>query len=173
MAFFRIKKIKGKEYVYVVENEWKAGSSRQRVKDYLGRVFRLDLKNDIDFKRFIKTDSIKNYIDGNGSSKIINDLLEWELFRFNVDKGIFSIDLIGKKIQKNERNVALLINEGFLCSLTLRGLFEFKPGEENTDAYLFARAFVEAGVKVPQEVFVGLFGKLHKNIEKRKSDFTW
>ena len=32
MAFFRIKKIKGNEYVYLVENEWKKKSSRQKSK---------------------------------------------------------------------------------------------------------------------------------------------
>lgn len=173
MAFFRIKKVKGKEYVYIVENEWKSGSSRQKVKGYLGKSYRFDLKNDVDFRQFIKADSVKSYIESNDNSKIINDLVEWELFRFGVDKSVFSIDLSNKKIQKGKKDVALLINEGFLCSLTLRNLLEFKLVDEHTDVYLFARAFVEAGIKVPQEVFVGLFEKLYKSAEKPKSDFTW
>ena len=171
--FFRIKKIKGKEYAYVVENEWGYGGSRQKVKEYLGRAYRFDLKNDIDFRQFVKADSIKGYIEGNDNSKIINDLLEWELFRFNVDKSVFSVDFGSKKIQKSRKDVVLLINEGFLCSLTLMSLLEFRPADEHTDSYRFARVFVEAGIKVPQEVFISLFEKLYKSAEKPKSDFTW
>lgn len=173
MVFFRIKKIKGNEYAYAVENEWKANTSRQKVKGYLGKAYRFDLKNDIDFKQFVKADSIKGYIEGNDKSKIINDLLEWELFRFDVDKSVFLIDFGNKKIRKSKRDVVLLINEGFLCSLTLMNLLEFKLADEHIDAYRFARVFVEAGIKVPQEVFVALFEKLYKSAEKPKSEFTW
>ena len=173
MVFVRIKKIKGKEYTYVVENEWKSRGSRQKVKGYLGKAHRFDLKNDVDFRQFIKVDSVKNYIEGNGSSKIINDLVEWELFRFNVDKSVFLIDFGSKKIQKGKKDAVLLINEGFLCSLTLTNLLEFKLLDERTDSYRFARVFVEAGIKVPHEVFVDLFEKLYKSAEKPKSDFTW
>ena len=173
VAFCRTKKIKGKEYAYIVENIWKHKSSRQKVKDYLGRAYRFELKNDVDFQQFVKTDDIKNYIESSDNSKILNDLIGWELFKFNIDKNKFSINLSNKKIQKNGKNVALLINEGFLCGITLKNLLEFEISDEHTDTYKFARAFVEAGIKVPHEVFVGLFGKLYKPIEKQKSDFTW
>jgi hypothetical protein len=53
--FFRIKKIKGKEYAYLVENEWKKNSSRQKVKQYIGRVYRLAQKNNLDFISFLKS----------------------------------------------------------------------------------------------------------------------
>ena len=173
MVFFRIKKVKEKEYAYLVENEWKSGTSRQKVKGYLGRAYKFNLKNDIDFRQFIKTDDIKNCIEGNDYIKIISDLVEWELFKFNVDRSVFSIDFANRKIQKNKKDVALLINEGFMCSLTLKNLFEFKLGNDETDVYRFARAFVEAGIKVPQEAFVNLFEKLYKSAEKPKSEFVW
>ena len=65
---------------------------------------------------------------------------------------------------QNGKNVVLLVNEGFMCSLTLSSIFEFKPeGDESKDGYRLARAFVEAGIKVPQDVFIGLFGKLFKH----------
>lgn len=172
MVFFRIKKIKGNEYAYAVENEWKAGSSRQKVRGYLGKVYRLDPSQDIDFMQFVKAD-IKSYIYGNDNSKIINDLVEWELFRFKVDKSMFSIDLSNKRVKKGKKDVVLLINEGFLCNLTLRNLLEFKLMDEQNDVYRLARAFVEAGIKVPQEVFINLFEKVYKSAEKPKSDFTW
>ena len=200
MAFFRIKKIKGKEYAYIVENKWKPtaksvelnassrsrkhltlrgsdmrGSrrdsltmlkprgSRQKVKEYVGRVYGLSLVNDVGFFEFLKIENVNEYIENNNISNIINDLVGWELYKFNVNKNEFSIDLNSKKIQKNNKNVAFFINEGFMCGFTLKNLLEFKPeGDVQADGYHLARAFVEAGIKVPQEVFVGLFGKVYK-----------
>ncbi len=164
MAFFRIKKIKGKEYAYLVENEWKKKSSRQKVKNYLGRVYRFGLIENIDFMQFIKVDDFDKYINENNTKKIIKDLAEWELLRFGIDKNIFLIDLENKKVQKSGKNIALLINDGFMCGLTLKNLLEFKAEDQERDGYRFARAFVEAGIKVPQEVFIGLFGKLYKEL---------
>lgn len=174
MVFSRIKKIKGKEYAYIVENEWRRTGSRQKVKGYIGRVYKFELKNNVDFLEYLKIENIQNYIENNDKNKIINDLVEWELFKFNINKQEFSIDLSTIKIQKKKKNVALLINDGFMCELTLKSLLKFKPeGDEQTDGYRFARVFVEAGIKVPQEIFVGLFNKLFRTIDKPKSDFTW
>ncbi len=161
--FFRIKKIKGKEYAYIVENEWLNKCSRQKVKGYLGRAYRFELKNNVDFLSYLNIGDIKNYIEENDIKKIINDLIEWEFFKFNVNKNDFSTDVNNKIIQKNKKNVVLLINDGFMCFLTLQNLLEFKPdGNEESDGYRLARALVEAGIRVPQEIFIGLFGKLYK-----------
>ncbi|MBS3104976.1 hypothetical protein J4234_01855 [Candidatus Woesearchaeota archaeon] len=166
MAFFRIKKIKGKEYAYIVENEWKKKGSRQKVMGYLGRVYRFSLMNDVGFLEHLKIDNIENYVNNNDAFKIMSHLIEWELYRFNINKNEFLIDLSNKKIQKKDKNIAFFINEGFMCSLALKNLLEFKPeGDEQADAYRLARAFVEAGIKVPQEIFICIFGKLYKKME--------
>ena len=101
MAFFRTKKIKGKEYAYIVENEWKRKGSRQKVKGYLGRVYKFNVKNDVGFIEFKKIESAENYVRENDSKKIIGDLIEWELFRHEIDKNKFAIDLNGMKIMQN------------------------------------------------------------------------
>ena len=163
MVFFRIKKIKGKEYAYIVENKWTRKTSRQKVKGYLGRAYRFDLTNNADFSEYFKIENFNDYIEINQKNKIISDLIEWELYRFNINKNEFSIDLNNKKIQKNDKNVAFLINEGFMCGFTLKNLLDFKPeGDEQDEGYRLARVFVEAGIKVPQEIFIGLFGKIYK-----------
>lgn len=180
MAFFRVKKIKGKEYGYLVENEWKSArslkgkkqGSRQKVKGYLGRVMRLELKENIGFTDYLKIENFPDYIESNENRKIMKDLIEWELHKFAVDKNQVLIDLNEMKVQKNSRNVALMMNNGMMCSFTLKNLLEFRPEDEHNDGYRLARAFVEAGITVPQDVFVGLFGKMHK-AEKQKSDFAW
>lgn len=163
MAFFRIKKVKGREYAYIVENVWKGKGSRQKVKGYVGRVYRFGAKSDIGLAEFLKTAGVEDYINNNPKNKIINDLIEWELFKHGVSRREFLIDLNNMEIQKNKKNIAIFINEGFMCNATLKNLLEFKPeGDEETDGYRLARAFVEAGVKIPQEIFIGLFGKLYK-----------
>lgn len=160
--FFRIKKIKGKEYAYIVENEWKRNGSRQKVRGYVGRAYRFDLKSNSDFLQFKKIENFENYVHNNDFIEIINDLVEWELFKFGISKENFSIDLNNMRVQKKSKDVALLINEGFMCSTTLKNLLEFKAENEETDGYRLARAFVEAGIKVPQEIFVALFAKHNK-----------
>ena len=60
MAFLRIKKVKGNEYAYLVENKWKSGS-RQKVKGYIGRVHRFDKKEDKDFLGFKGINNIDEY----------------------------------------------------------------------------------------------------------------
>ena len=166
MTFFRIKKIKNKEYAYIVENEWSRKGSRQKVISYIGRVYRFNLSDHIDFLEYFKIKDASSYIGGNDKNKIINDLIEWEFFKYGLNKNEFLIDLNGKKIQKNKKDVAIMVNDGFICNITIKNLLEFKSeGDEQTDGYRLARAFVEAGRKVPQEIFVGLFGKLYKTTE--------
>lgn len=163
MAFFRIKKIKGKEYAYIVENKWKGKGSRQKVIGYAGRVYKFNVKNNINFLEFVKIENAEKYVAENSFRKIITDFIEWELFRHDIDKNKFAIDLTNMKIMQNGRNAVLVINEGFMCSLTLKNILEFRPeGNESDDGYRLASAFVESGIKIPQDVFISLFGKLFK-----------
>jgi len=164
MTFFRIKKVKGKEYAYVVENRWKRVGSRQKVKAYLGRAYRFDFKNDVDFLHFVKTENYKAYLNSRDENNIVRDLIEWEFLKHNINSQEFKVDLSDTRVKKGERNIVLLLNDGFMCNLTLKNLLDFKAnGDEEDDGYRFARAFVEAGIKVPHEIFIGLFGKLYKD----------
>lgn len=172
MTFFRIKKIKNKEYAYAVENKWHSKGSRQKVKGYLGRVYRFKPKNNASFLEFVKADNIQDYFEGN--TQVVYDLIEWEFFKNGIDKKEFLMDVANKTVQRNGKDVALMINEGFLCSITLKNLLEFKPEADGpNEGYRFARVFIEAGIKVPQDVFIGLFGRLYKQTDMPKSDFTW
>ena len=164
MSFIRIKKIDNKEYAYLVENRWykrgfrgKGKGSRQKVSKYLGRVYTFNKVNDNDFLNFNNIDNLEHYLknDNNNKNSIIKDLVEWELFRHNINKNEFTIDLPNKKIIKNNKEISLKINEGFLNSYTLNRLFNLKSG----DSYFLARSFVEAGIEIPKEVFVGIFGR--------------
>ena len=161
MVFLRTKKINGKEYAYAVENKWKGKGSRQRVKNYIGRAYRLKRMNEIDFSKFLNLENIDGYIESVEKNKIINDLIEWELSKHGITKQDFLVDLKNFTVKKNKKYVALILNEGFMCGYTLKKICEFKKeGDEAQDGYRLARAFVDAGIKIPQDIFIGLFGKL-------------
>ena len=162
MSFIRTKKVDGKDYAYLVENKWykrrfkgKGRGPRQKVSKYLGRVYSFNKKGTIDFFNFKNIENLEYYLKNNGRTKIFKDLVEWELFRHSIDKEEFTIDFSNKKILKNNKEVSLKMNEGFLNSFTLNRLFNLKAG----NSYYLAKSFVEAGVEIPKEVFVGLFGK--------------
>lgn len=162
MSFIRTKKIDGKDYAYLVENKWykrkvkgKGCGSRQKVSKYLGRIFSFNRKETIDFFPFKKINNLEEYLKNNSKNKIIKDLVEWELWRHNINKDDITIDYANKKITKNNKKVSLRINEGFLNSFTLNRLFGLRAG----NSYYLAKCFVEAGVEIPKEVFVGVFGR--------------
>lgn len=159
--FFRIKKIKDKEYAYLVENKWTNNGVKQRVIAYLGRAYRFQQKNEIDFYQFIRLDNIDDYVNNNIKNKIIYDLIEWEILKHDINTHDFSLDVDNARILKNSKNIVILINNGFMCDVTLRSLLQFKAeGDEQSDGYRLARTFVEAGIRIPQEVFIKFFSKI-------------
>ena len=172
--FFRIKKVKGKEYGYEVENRWIHNGCKQKVKGYLGRVHKFRLMSDISFLQFLKIEDFESYSNSKDTHKMIIDLIDWELFRFDVNKAEFSIDLRNAVVRRGNKNVALAINDGLMCSATLRNLINIKTiGDEQNDGYRLARACVEAGLKVPQEVFVVLFNKIFPTRDVGTNDLEW
>ena len=112
--------------------------------------------NNTDFFSYKKIKDLEQYLKNNRNNKnqIFRDLVEWELFRHGIYKEEFTIDFNNKKILKIDKIVSLRMNEGFLNSFTLERLFKLRFGE----SYYLAKCFVEAGIEVPKEVFVGVFG---------------
>lgn len=155
--FVRIKKLKGKEYAYLVENEWTINGSRQKVKSYLGRVIRpLKMKeketdiSEMDYKQAVMT------------------LLKQELQNHGFDETLtfdnkIKADLDEKKITNSGKNIVLAMNEGFLCSQTLKDALEIELiGHEEEAGTQLAKALVEAGLSIPKDTFVQLFEKIYK-----------
>jgi len=172
--FIRVKNIKNKKgkvypYAYLVDNKWykrgnkeKGRGSRQKVKKYLGRVYSFSKENDGGFFEHLKIENIKGYVKKD-KNKIINDMVEWEFFRHNIDKDEFFVDFSNKKVLRCDKEVSLKLNEGLLNSYTLGRLLRFRfTGEEREDGFKMAKYFVEAGIEVPKEVFVGIFDKVYK-----------
>lgn len=156
-------------YAYLVENKWTSKGSRQRVKEYLGKVCFFD-KKDMMFNGNIKDISYK---------EAAKELVKWELSKhgFKEKEGIFALNdifaSIGdakddnkinvyKKIKNNEMSCVLAFNEGFLCDFTIKRLLEFnEKGSEKEVGLKLAKCFVEAGIDVPKDVFIECFEKVY------------
>ncbi len=170
MTFIRTKKIKNNLYAYAVENRLRRKKVKQTVKKYLGRVYAVDSKTS-DFFDYFKINNVVDYLKNNAREKIIKDLIEFTIFSAGFKRSEtcwinpqgFSFDFDNKKILKNKKNVVLKINEGFLCSETIQELFEIPKGNEQEVGLKLAKDFVNAGIKIPKEIFIGVFEKTLKN----------
>ena len=156
--FIRTKNISGKNYAYLVENMWKKGS-KQRVKEYLGKVIELRLieegKVNIDAENFKESvmKLIKHNLISHGFIGM-NEIYQQENILINLDTS---------KITYKNKPAVLKMNEGFLCNFTLEELSKIDP-KQMTPMQL-ASALVEAGLKINEEEFVKLHEKIPKEID--------
>ncbi|MBT4651121.1 hypothetical protein HOC13_01215 [Candidatus Woesearchaeota archaeon] len=163
MSYIRTKKIDNKFYCYLVENKWTKKGPRQKVKKYLGRLHNLPKLLDHDFySLFPDTDYSRMT-----KSEILSTLAVIELTNhgFNKEKNLFihqDLTFCPKtlKFQKTKRSILLNLNEGHLSTFTLKRILQFKKtGDFNKDAHTLAKNFVEAGINIPQELFIEFYKK--------------
>ena len=151
MGFLRVKKIKGKEYAYLVENSWTAKGPRQEVKKYLGRVYKFKGKSNL-------------AINSEGSKReFLVKLIESELEGIKRQLGKEKIEFDREKLHfvKGNRNCVLGLNQGLMCDFTLGRILNFKKtGDIEVDSVKLAKFFIEAGFDVPQEAFIAYFERL-------------
>lgn len=146
--FIRIKKIKGKPYAYLVENKWKDGTTRQRVKQYLGRVYLIDKRPPVALPKDIKKKDILNHIIKHES---------------NNELGV-SVNYHKATVKRGKQHVVLQLNGGYLCKHTIKQLKQAfkKPDKNDTPGLALAEAFRDAGLRIPQKAFVTLYLEAQK-----------
>ena len=148
-------------YAYAVESRWRKKGARQKVKHYLGKVHTFPLIEEKDFFVFAGVEEGKKeeFLKGALAKQLIRRLFEWELSKHKVEG--FSIDWEAGSVRKEGKPASIEMNEGMLNTYTLQRLLRFKvERSEEEVGYALAKAFVEAGVKVPQEAFIAVFGKV-------------
>ncbi len=151
--FVRVKKINGRPYAYLVENEWTPWGSRQRVSKYLG-----------------KTQTLTRYSEGlnelpQGIRAAIIEAAAQELSNhgFTREGNVFKqesivVDLNENTIREKSKKVVLGMNEGYLCDHTLQQILTFAPEERpDESAKKLANLALEAGLKLSNEQFVHIF----------------
>lgn len=159
--FIRTKKIGKYSYGYLVENQQTIKGSRQKVKGYFGRVFNFDVVKNLKFFDFYEIENLKKYSEKN-KEDILEDLIKLELINAGFNKNFINqkIKFDNFKMTRGKKSVVVVVNEGFLCEFTFKRILEFKKtGNFEKDAYLLAKYFVEAGIQIPQEVFICFYEK--------------
>lgn len=167
LMFLRIKKVKGREYCYLVDNRWKNGRARQVVKKYLGKILRV-YAGTADFFDFYSVKDVDLFLKKKSKKELVMDLIGWELSAAGFarrglvfDNGDIYIDCGKSCIRCEEKTVVLRINDGYLCDYTLHKILDFRrSGDIEKDSVALARTFVDGGLRVPKEVFIGFFGKV-------------
>ena len=171
--FIRTKKIKNNDYAYIVENKWIKKKVRQKVKKYLGRVYKFQKAQDVDFFQYHNIQDSGKYIKKSSKTRIIRDLIKCELKKheftqnnsniWQKDKCIINLNTI--KIQnKKSKSVALAFNQGLLTEYAVKKLINIKKDENTT--YTLAKAFVEAGLDIPRDLFIKYYDKFFKLKDK-------
>ena len=184
--FLRKKKVKNKDYLYAVENSWKNGVVKQKVKRYLGRVHKLKETKKISFAAFVelkKKLEYNEYLNSVDGDNLVYDLVKWELYRkgFNIknkiaEKGVLKGDFTKRlKILSNGgRPFCIECKEGYLNNLSINMILNSSPKEEGNidkkkEAFEFARLIVNGGINVPQEAFIELFGMKFIDVKKENN----
>lgn len=154
--FVRVKKIKGKPYAYLVENEWTPWGSRQRVTKYLGKTTTLTKYSEE--QKTLPT-GMKPAITEAIAQELVNhgfvregDTLKQENITVNLNE---------KTIRHGTKKIVLGMNEGYLCDHTLQQLLTYQPEERpDQSAKKLANHVLEAGLKLNNEQFLHLFEQM-------------
>ncbi len=154
--YIRLKTIKNKEYAYLVKSKYyKRKPPKQMISKYLGRVYTPHkyLNNNIN-----KENAFNNI------EEFLKSLIELEIKNHNLYEH-FIIDFDKFKIKNKKGNSCVIrINNGYLCDYTLKNLLKFEPSslDEKTFSKELARALIESGIQINNDMFVLLFDKVYK-----------
>ena len=161
MVFIRLKNRvsngKSLDYAYLVENSYRRNGPKQKVKKYLGRIYKFDIVKDEEFK-----------LVGGSYKELLCSLFENELKKhgFVLKNNVYvcgdcSVDLNNFKfLGIKGKNIVLQLNAGFICEYSLNELFNLKFNEREDFKKEFAKKLVLGGLDVKPEVFVELYKRL-------------
>jgi hypothetical protein len=137
MGYIRTKYIAGKPYAYFVECKGK----KQKVKAYLGRVFESSFVGE------------RKNVSGKSKKEFLTDFIG----QVEIPP---SVVVDGLSIVKGKKNVVVKLNDGYLCTFTLKRILTFKSTDDlQKDGELLARYFMDAGLTIRQEEFVEYYEK--------------
>lgn len=159
MVFVRCKKIKGKEYAYLVENEWINKKVKQKVKKYLGSIVVIPSR-----------DKPLQDLDFSSPSTLLFQLLQRELLsrgaRQEGKKFFFEdvcINTNTKTIQKNKKSVVIKISNAYVYNSLLKDLLSFYEPETTSDVpgKKLAALISKAGLSITPAEFIELYSVLY------------
>lgn len=148
MSYVRLKKINKDNYAYLVESIKTSQGPRQKVKQYLGRVY--------DYNSLNKPIIVVN---GTSAKEILLSLIIPELISRGFKKN--NQDYVKDKIifsdLKFNKNIVLKINKGYLCNYFIEQILNFDKRKSARD---LAKLFLSTGLEIDKESFVTFYQKL-------------
>lgn len=164
--YIRLKKRKTKlgtlEYAYETKCIRTKKGPRQKIKSYLGKVFHLE-NSYLTLQFYTSTNDLKQFFQDKKLNKIVEELLIFELVRHGFAKetntlrnGDFRINLDDKTVKCNgNEKVVLSLNNGFLCSKTLKKCF--KDMENPSETKNIIRSILLIGINSNKDIFTQIF----------------
>ncbi|MEK6934465.1 MAG: hypothetical protein AABW46_01165 [Nanoarchaeota archaeon] len=159
------------EYAYLVSIKWrKKRTPKQEVKKYLGRIYKLEKRENKTFQnqtkdleeyfkktsiKTVKKDLFKSELQNHGFSQQSEDILINNKLKVNLNKATV-------ENSKNNKPISLELNNNFLNSYTLNRIINYTPPKNLTKLQLgkeYANRLISAGIPLQEEVFVRLFKK--------------
>jgi hypothetical protein len=151
--FVRVKKIKGRPYAYLVENEWTPWGSRQRVTKYLGKTHFLEKLNEAEHEL---PAGLKNAVIEAAIQELKNHGFVEKEGKYHSEEIV--VDLKEKTVRQKTKKAVLSMNEGYMCDHTLQELLNFEHEDHpEKSAKKLASLALESGLKLTNEQFVHLF----------------
>ncbi len=173
--YIRLKRRKNKSgktytYAYLVKiRGYKTRSPKQKVLDYLGRVFDQTTINSPKQCQTMPNNAKHN--TKQTFKQCILTLLNSEYNRFltkigeskyettKEEKAIIDLKELRVYTKNTNKPACILINDGFICDLTLKNIINFKPPEalEKEIGHVLAKNLIFAGINPKEEEFLNLF----------------
>ena len=171
--FIRKKRIKGKDYAYLVRNTWTRRGARQKVSQYLGKVHILEQQHALSFEAFLQQLGIAyvDYVATIHPQRFIHHIVGYELHKHgfhHVQGTVWASEDLVVDLEKatvtsttpHSASVVLQLNNDFLCDATLQALNQFTPmADEQQTAVSLAKAFVKAGIALNPTLYVDVYEK--------------
>jgi len=165
--FIRTKRVKEHDYAYLVKNKWTKNGPRQKTIKYLGPVFCAPYLKEISMEKFLEPTKIEHLFIETPIAGIYKILIERELIRHGFikkDENVYIyediiVNLNARSVRKGRRNIAMKMNEGFLCHVTMNNIFEHTQQEDETGKKL-AEDILGAGIAIEKDMFVRIFNYL-------------
>ncbi|MBW2988034.1 hypothetical protein DRJ48_00810 [Candidatus Woesearchaeota archaeon] len=162
--FVRTKRVKGNEYAYLVKSVWTKQGPRQRVVRYIGRVFKPKKVHNIGVEEYggmavkeLAKEDIQTLLTLLVERELSNHGFQRRGKQWVLDGCVVKPSIGAATI--NGHNIAVRMNEGFLCRSTIRALKRVL-GKDKLSGHELASAFLEAGIDIDKQLFVLLYQRL-------------
>ncbi len=157
-------------YAYLAEIKQRRNHPKQKVIKYLGRVYKTE-RTANNTPKILPSESFNEMI-----LALIKKELENHDFKETAQKTVKKEDLeidLGKLTvtnAKNSKQACIQLNQGMLCSYTLKNLLSYQPPKEDIKRIgkHFAKTVVEAGIQASQPIIIEIFKKLQTIINNKQ-----